>query len=199
MRAFMYVGAARGRTRRHIFMVALVAAVVVAIPITASMMTSEDAANPDKGQNDTENSNPGDGQKAMASANPSTDPKPVNGYVYNLGGLPVSGASVTVQMINGVTIVDTQTSPFPTGPDGFYAVTFDPTKWDIGWTIQIEAVRSPEIGVNFTVCDDAFSQYLNATLGLIIPEFSSYAPVIGVSLFVAVLVVSSSRRARKAA
>ena len=166
-------------------MVLLIALCVGAVPVSAAVLLSHEGP-------------VGDENIAYAEANPATDPKPIQGYVYTLGGLPVQGANVTVKMINGGTTVNTQWVD-STGADGFYGVTFEPNKWGIGWTIRVEATKAPDLGVNVTVCDAEFSQWVDVTLGLVIPEFSGYAPVFLAFVLVAVLAASSSKRARKAA
>lgn len=184
MRSFMYAHP-RKRNKVARFLAAIaVMAVVGAVPLSSALIQSHDASD-------------GGGQSAEVLANPHVDPKLVTGYVYEQAGGFASGVTVTVSMINNGTPVDTQTAPFLTGADGFYGVTFDKEKWGFTWTIRIEATRATETGINMTTCDAEFSQYLNATLGVDIPEFSSYVPVVGGVLFVAVLTAISSRRTRK--
>jgi hypothetical protein len=134
----------------------------------------------------------------MQNAGASLFPKPVSGYVYDTGGLPVQGANVTVKMYNGVTLTGTQYYTPLSDVDGFYFVTFAPAEWEVGYTISITVTKNLLTGTNTTLATDAPDQWLNATLGIFIPEFSGYAVVIvgGFAMLAILAVKASPRRAK---
>jgi hypothetical protein len=100
-------------------------------------------------------------------------PKVVRGYVYDNEGNKLGGATVTVEIIDKTTLLvrDTQTD---TTPDGYYMVTFQPDKWDIGDTIRAKAtygsVQSEPIEAIATA--DEY-QSLDIHFATAIPQFAS--------------------------
>ena len=184
IRSFMYKHPARTTNAKHTFAILGVIVAIAATPF-AFVMISVGSGGPAGGSND-------------ASSQAQLFPRPVAGYIYDAGGAPVNGANVIVKMINLVgTVTDTQAQT--TLSDGFYAVSFDQANWDVNYTIRIEATKTPDIGINETVClsvDDVPVQWLNATMGTIIPEFSNYVPVIGSVILGAILAAGYSRRKR---
>lgn len=100
-------------------------------------------------------------------------PKIVQGYVNDTVGNPLEGALVTVEIIAqvGGSVRDTQTDT--TGSDGYYMVTFDLNKWDIGDTIRVTATYDSDQQSNQIVANGDASQQVDVNFGFTIPEFSS--------------------------
>jgi hypothetical protein len=182
IRSFMYKHPARMTNAKHTFTMLGVILAILAAPFASAMM-AVDSGGSVGGSNDA-------GMQAQLF------PRPVAGYIYDAVGVPVNGASVTVKMINLVgTVTETQTQT--TASDGFYSVSFAQANWDINYTIRIEATKNAQTGINETAClsvDDMPIQWLDATLGTIIPELSSYAPVVVSGFMMVSLAVIASRR-----
>lgn len=127
-----------------------------------------------------------------------TGPKNIRGYVWDTAWNPVPGANVTVRMYNGPTLVDTQYYD-ATEPNGFYSVTFGFDKWNDGYTVQVTARYDPYSAVNSTTAVEGKPiQWVNATLGFVIPELGS-GLALGltiVSLSALAFAVSTRRRGR---
>jgi len=108
-----------------------------------------------------------------ASAAPATHPTQIRGYIWDSAHRPVSGAFVTVQSLNGTTVLDTKTDT--TDATGYYAVDFLDGKWDTGpdgnFTI-IATCPSGQDG-NFRPAVDRNIIYLNVTYLFEIPEFGN--------------------------
>lgn len=126
-------------------------------------------------------------------------PKGVRGYVWDSAWNPVPGANVTVRMYDPVgTLMDTQYYD-ATEPSGFYSVTFGFDKWNDGYTIQVTAGYDVYSAVNSTIAVEGKPyQWVNATLGFVIPELGS-GLVLGLTIasFAAtVFAVGARRRGR---
>lgn len=125
-------------------------------------------------------------------------PKGVRGYVWDSAFNPVPGANVTVSMYNGPIWMDTQYYD-ATEPSGFYSVTFGFDKWNDGYTIQVTASYDVYSAVNSTTAVEGKPyQWVNATLGFVIPELGS-GLVLGLTIasFAAtVFAVAARRRGR---
>lgn len=121
-------------------------------------------------------------------------PKIVSGHVYDSQPVNVSGASVTVTILNGVTERASQTTT--TDGDGFYQVTFDGTNWDISNTIKVDAALDTLTGTYSVVADGTPAQTVDVYFSSPIPEFGNLAVVCGAVL--AVFLVFSRRSRGKA-
>jgi len=108
-----------------------------------------------------------------ASAAPGTFPKWVRGTIWDAAHRPVSGAQVTVQSINGTTVLDTQTDT--TSAEGYYLVQFQAGKWDTrtGNHFNITATCPSGQGYNTTTVDAENTQWLNVTYVFEIAEFGN--------------------------
>ena len=124
-------------------------------------------------------------------------PKNIRGYVWDTAWNPVPGANVTVRMYNGPILVDTQYYD-ATELNGFYSVTFGFDKWNDGYTVQVTARYGPYSAVNSTTAVEGMPfQWVNATLGFVIPELgSSLALVLTIGSISASVVVVAGRRRR---
>jgi hypothetical protein len=128
------------------------------------------------------------------STTAATGPKNVRGYVWDSGGTDIPGANVTIRMLNGVTPVKVLYYD-ATEPDGLYTVTFGPSDWNTGYTIEVTAVFDGITEINSTVASDSNIQFVNATLEYTIPEFGGgLGTVFTVASFMAVVIVIASRR-----
>ena len=167
VRSFMYKHPVRGHDMRHAIAIMIVVAMVLGLPIAASIIPAH-------------------------SVKAALVPKIVDGTVRDPLGTLANGALVTVRMMNGATVTGTQT--YTTAADGFYTVTFNLGEWDPGYTISVFAELGPNTGSNSTIADDEPFQTVNVTLGAVIPEFSSLTVVSGSFIVVALAVVLVSRR-----
>jgi hypothetical protein len=94
--------------------------------------------------------------------------------VYDNAGNKLGGATVTVVVMNTTThsVRDTQTDT--TGSDGYYMVSFDPSKWDIGDTIRARATSgSVQSDANQTIANESATQDLDIHFKTAIPQFGS--------------------------
>ncbi len=123
-------------------------------------------------------------------------PKNIRGYVYDSLGNPLAGAQVTV-----LDVTSTKSLSYdPTEPDGFYTVTFAPSDWNEGDTIQVTASFSGNPDVNTTTADDKALQFVNVTIyAVTIPEFDDFihSPITFVSIGMIALFVIVRRRASR--
>lgn len=124
-------------------------------------------------------------------------PKMVQGYVYDAGLNPYSGANVTINSKNGATTVKTLYYD-SSDTDGYFTVTFANNEWDIGYTIEVIAQGGMESGTNSTTIADAFPyMYVNVTLSGVIPEFGAFGslsliiPIIAIG---AIFLIASRRK-----
>jgi hypothetical protein len=105
-----------------------------------------------------------------------TGPKTVQGYVWDSEGNIVQGANVTVNIMNGAVIRSTLNNL--TSSAGLYRVTFGPSDWYEDDGIEISAKYGIYTGTNSTTADATPAQFVNATLGFVIPEFDSLLGVV---------------------
>ncbi|UCE91289.1 MAG: hypothetical protein JSV90_07720 [Methanobacteriota archaeon] len=119
---------------------------------------------------------------------PSDNPTIVTGTVYDSGGTPVIGADVNVSMYDGATLRSYQTDV--TDSLGMYEASFGfgigGDEWGVNDTILVVAEYGEEIGTNSTVAhaidDPGMLQYVNVTIGTVIPEFGDLGailPIVG--------------------
>ena len=78
-----------------------------------------------------------------------TGPLNVRGYVWDAVGNEIEGANVTVKMLSGVTLIKTLYYD-ATEPDGLYTVTFGPSDWNPGYTIEVTAAFGGDSVTNST-------------------------------------------------
>ena len=147
---------------------------------------------------------PASDEGAELEGAPSDDPTIVMGTVYDSGGTPVIGADVNVSMYDGATLRSYQTDV--TDSLGMYQANFGfgfgSDDWGVGDTILVVAEYGEESGTNSTVAhdiDDPDSlQYVNVTIGTVIPEFGdlgTVVPVVGVlGMFMAFFFARKERK-----
>ena len=125
-------------------------------------------------------------------------PKLVDGYVFDVSGVPIPDANVTIRIYDGVTLKGTQYYD-ATENDGFYTVTFDGPQWDPGNEIEVTARYDLESAQNSTTADDEPFQSVNVTMSLAIPEFGSLlgSPILGLSLGMVAIFAVSARLGRR--
>ena len=100
-------------------------------------------------------------------------PKTVRGYIWDNVGNELEGASVTINIKDGETVVSTDSDTADS--DGFYSVVFFSPEWDIGNTIEVIANYLSTEEINSTTADDSVVQYVNVSYSFEIPEFGSMA------------------------
>ncbi len=122
--------------------------------------------------------------------------KLVYGNVYDLGGQPVIGADVLVEIWGGSwpdrTVLRTSMSTV-TGVTGQYEVTIDANYWDPHNTIWVFANDSTYEGETRVEADNTQSQVVDVSLVQVIPEFEA-AGVVGVVVSTAGILVTFRRR-----
>jgi hypothetical protein len=170
MRSFMYTHPVRRWNMKHLLVVLLVVAAVVAVPVSTAVLPARNVT-------------------------ASLFPKIIDGTVRDLGGIPVPGVNVTVRMYDGAVLKATQFYD-ATNAAGFYTVTFEMSQWDIGYTITVDVKKDAATGSTSTTANDEAVQTMDVTLGTNIPEFSGYLPVVAAGAVV--VIVLAARRPRKA-
>jgi len=110
-------------------------------------------------------------------------PKIISGHIYDSGGSPIAGAVVHVASKFGSTTYAnlTQTSD----GSGFYFVTFAPSDWEIGYTMEVYATYGSYSAINTITASAAPAQVVDVHFSVLIPEFTSLS-------FVAVMTVAVS-------
>ena len=129
------------------------------------------------------------------SAEPWVGNKIVRGYVYDSTGTPIENAFVTVQIKDGATVKATLTDT--TNETGFYSVTFAPGDGVVGDTIFVNATYDMNYNTNSTIAtssQDQPIQFVNVTLGIVIPEFGSIASLILIIFGAAAIFTVMSRK-----
>ncbi len=125
-------------------------------------------------------------------------PKAVRGFVWDSLWNPVPNANVTLKTLNGAVLVKTLYCD-ATDPDGYYSLSFGPSDWDPGYTIEITARYSVYSIVNTTVANPAPFQWLNASLAFVIPELGGGITAgLTIASFTAMVLVVMARRRRRA-
>ena len=134
-----------------------------------------------------------DGSRASIAG---TGPKVVEGYVYDLSGIPLEGAVVTVEVIDQSTHLPKATQSDTTGPEGYYMVTFgDQSLWNVGDTLKATAIYDSNSQSNETLADDSGFQSMDVNFGFIIPEFGSlFGSVVAVAGMVCFIAMRVRRR-----
>jgi len=90
----------------------------------------------------------------------------VYGYVRNMSGTPLEGASVSV------TVVETpRTLATTTDATGFYIVEFDLADWDVGDHIEVVATYDALQQMNTTIASDLTVEQVDINYTYEIPEF----------------------------
>jgi hypothetical protein len=127
---------------------------------------------------------PASQEDARLESTPSDEPTFVTGTVYDSGETPVIGADVNVSMYDGATLRSYATDQ--TDSQGKYLIEFGflmGPEWGVGDTIVVVAEYNEQSGVNSTVAVVGPMQYVNVTIGTVIPEFGDLGvvlPVVGV-------------------
>jgi len=115
-----------------------------------------------------------------------TGPLSIYGYVLDVGGNPVSGASVTVLIVETSA---TRTDPDGSASNGAYQIDpeFDAVDYSIGNTIRVTAVSSLGTKVNETLVTSGMDAvglgHVDVKYDTAIPEFGSMYGVL-ISAFV---------------
>lgn len=122
-----------------------------------------------------------------------TGPLIVYGTVNSTGGGAVVGATVTVTILNGIVVRTTQSTTSVAA--GFYTLTIDPTLWDIGNTIVVDASFSSAVGQNSTTAIGSL-EHIDVKLGSAIPELGGTATSVLAVCSIGMLVVLYSRKRR---
>lgn len=131
----------------------------------------------------------------VQTASAGVGPLIVDGTVRDSLLQNVSGASVTVQIKNGATVRDTQTTT--TNATGFYTLSINPELWDIGNTVVVTATKGADSGDASATIDNDFGMTVNVTFGgSSIPELSTPA-LLGVVGATVVLVLGLGVRKRR--
>ena len=129
---------------------------------------------------------------AMVSA--ASGPKAVAGYVWDNAGNNITGASITVNIRN-LTNVIKATQSDTTDSDGYYAVTFQPADWEIGYTIETISTYNSIQETNSTTATNYPFQFVNISYPFEIPELGSWVGLVIAGGFLgAVAVVMLTRR-----
>jgi hypothetical protein len=121
-------------------------------------------------------------------------PLAVDGIIYSSGGIPVVGATVVVSIFDGLTF-RAASLPFTSDSNGFYAVSFGGSEWDIGNRIVVVATHGSDIGQNETVADFDF-QTIDVHLGTVIPELGGPVTTALTVSAIGMMVVFYARRRR---
>jgi len=124
-------------------------------------------------------------------------PKAVSGIVYDSGGDPLPGASVTVTVVNNTTHLQTFVDSAFSDGDGFYTVTIAPNTWDAGDTIEVTATFGGDQATNSTLADGEPFQTIDVQFSLAIPQFGSWIGLAAAGgLIAAVAIVFLRKRDR---
>ena len=107
------------------------------------------------------------------SADAESGPKTVSGHVYDSVGTPVTDTNVTVNMKNGMTVRKTLTNT--TNTAGSYRVTFSPSDWSQGDTIEVIADIDDPTNSSTATADSSPSQTIDVNLSVQIPEFQTHS------------------------
>lgn len=108
-----------------------------------------------------------------------TGPKIISGHVYDSLGQPVQGALVTVT-------IATYSHSFTSGSTGYYMVTFLPSEWTRGDTIEVTATYESLIQTNTTTADLSGMQTVDINFLEEIPEVGQ---IIGLAIAVPAFVL----------
>lgn len=123
-------------------------------------------------------------------------PKQVRGIVWDAVYNELEGADVIVT-IRDPSIRATLSDI--TDANGYYSVTFGPSDWDIGNTIEVNATYDSNQETNSTSAIDSPSQWVNVTIaGFVIPEFGDIGMLIAViGLLTMFMAVAWRRRSQQ--
>lgn len=107
----------------------------------------------------------------MTSSADGPNPLTVQGHIYDSVGRTVEDAEVTVTMYDGATPMSSDSEP--SDEDGYYALTFLPEDWEVGYTILVVAVYegSPEDAT--AVAPNANFIEIDVEFTFEIPEFGA--------------------------
>lgn len=110
----------------------------------------------------------------VPQARAATGPKTVHGYITDQNGYPIEGANATVNIRDSGNNVRSTLWYDASDPDGYYVVTFGPSDWDIGNTIETIATYGGDSSSNTSIAIDYPVQYINVTIAILIPEFGLF-------------------------
>lgn len=113
----------------------------------------------------------------------------VRGYIYDSEGRLVEGASVTVSMKDGETVISTKTDN--SDSSGFYSTTFLAVEWDVGNTVYVIAEFSGNQQPNWTVAIDTEEIYVDVHFTFEIPEFGFDAGLLVAGLGIGAVAVGA--------
>lgn len=101
-------------------------------------------------------------------------PKIVQGYVWDNAGRNITGASVLIEIKDPSTWATRASLTDTTDDDGYYQVSFGPSDWYDGDSINITATyQANQVRNSTTAVEGVPVQYLNATYPFEIPELGS--------------------------
>jgi len=124
-----------------------------------------------------------------------TDPVTVRGYIYDLAGNVVEGASVTVSMKDGETVVSTKTDE--SDASGYYSTLFLAVEWNLGNTVYVVAEFSGNQQPNSTVATDDPVIPVDVHFTFEIPEFGFDAGLLVAGLGIGAVAVGALAWRRK--
>ena len=133
------------------------------------------------------------------SVSAATMPKAVRGYITDSAGNPLEGALVVVN-IRAQADYDTirATDSYTSLSTGYYSISFGPSDWDVGDTIQVIATWESNQRDNETAADGAAFQDVWVVFPFEIPQFGSLLGALvaigAVGAVGAVFVVSKRRK-----
>ena len=119
-----------------------------------------------------------------------THPKWVNGFITDIMGNQLGGATVSVT-IDGNTKAETADG------DGFYQVSFIATEWTVGSNIHVVATYDSQEAWSDELADDTFVQAVDVQYPYEIPQFGGSVGLVVAGVFVAavsVVLLADNRR-----
>jgi hypothetical protein len=107
----------------------------------------------------------------MTSSADGPNPLTVQGHIYDSVGRTVEDAEVTVTLYDGVTPMSEDSEP--SDANGYYALTFLPEDWEIGYNIIVVAVYGGNQEDATAVAPDANFIEVDVHFTFEIPEFGA--------------------------
>jgi len=134
---------------------------------------------------------------APAIVSGASGPKQVRGYIWDNTGRDLEGADVTVNIRYPDTSLRSTLSD-TSDANGYYSVTFGPSDWDIGNTIEVISTYDSNQETNSTSANANPFQWVNITYPFGIPEFGSTLGILVAGGFLgAVSIAMLSRKKRQ--
>jgi hypothetical protein len=129
-----------------------------------------------------------------------TGPKVIRGWVWDIDGRNVTGASIVVNIWEDSSkAVLSATLGEPTDEDGFYSLQFAPEDWEIGYYVEVISTYNGDQEPNGTDVTASPFQYVNITYDYGIPEFGSVIGLVvagGAIGLVAIVALFATQRRR---